>query len=84
MGMLLVILPIWNFILLGIASCFVDLRWLVWFSYFVGLNIVAHGFHRFITAFAAQKKSSGLDAQKLNELVIHRAALLKQLKEIGL
>jgi len=84
MGMLLVLLPAWNLILLVIASCFVDLNWLVWISYFVSLNIVAHGFHRFITAFTAQKKSSGLDAQKLNELVIHRTALLKQLKEIGL
>jgi hypothetical protein len=84
MGMLLVLLPVWNLILLVIASCFIDLNWLVWISYFVALNIVAHGFHRFITAVAAQKKSSALDAQKLNELVIHRTALLKQLKEIGL
>jgi glycerol-3-phosphate O-acyltransferase/dihydroxyacetone phosphate acyltransferase len=84
MGMLLVLLPIWNLILLGIASCFIDLNWLIWISYFVFLNMVAHGFHRFISAFAAQKKSSGLDAQKLNELVIHRSALLKLLKEIGL
>ncbi|MFZ9658375.1 MAG: hypothetical protein ACO29Z_06775, partial [Crocinitomicaceae bacterium] len=84
MGMLLVLLPIWNLILLGVASCFIDLHWLVWIGYFVFLNMVAHGFHRFISAFAAQKKSSGLDAQKLNELVIHRAALMKLLKEIGL
>jgi hypothetical protein len=84
MGMLLVLLPIWNLILLGIASFFIDLHWLVWISYFIALNLVAHGFHRFITAYTERKKSTGQNAQKLNDLVIHRAALLKQLKEIGL
>jgi hypothetical protein len=84
MGMLLVLLPIWNLILLSIASCFIELHWLVWISYFVALNMVAHGFHRFITAFAALKISKGQNAQKLNEFVIHRAALLKLLNEIGL
>lgn len=84
MGMLLVILPIWNLILLGIASFFVDLHWLVWISYFVGLNIVAHGFHRFKTAYLARKKMKKMSAQYLQNFVNQRQALVNQLKEIGL
>jgi 1-acyl-sn-glycerol-3-phosphate acyltransferase len=84
MGMLLVLIPVWNLILLGIATNFIELNCLVWLGYFLALNFVAHGFHRFVAAYRRLKKSKSFNAQKLNELVIHRTALLKLLQENGL
>jgi 1-acyl-sn-glycerol-3-phosphate acyltransferase len=84
MGMLLVLIPVWNLILLGIATNFIELNCLVWLGYFLALNFVAHGFHRFVAAYRRLKKPKSFNAQKLNELVIHRTALLKLLQENGL
>ena len=65
MGMLLVLIPVWNLILLGIATNFIELNCLVWLGYFLALNFVAHGFHRFVAAYRRLKKSKSFNAQKL-------------------
>ncbi|MFM8596311.1 MAG: 1-acyl-sn-glycerol-3-phosphate acyltransferase [Flavobacteriales bacterium] len=83
MGMLLVILPLWNIILLTIAGQFIHLCWLYWLFYFLSLNLVAHGFHRFITTWKIWRKSGRFSAQKFNNIVNQREELLKHLKEIG-
>ena len=84
MGMLLAILPIWNLALLLLASNFICFNWYYWVLYFFALNLVAHGFHRFVTSYRKLKKSSALNAQNLKDIVIQRNALLELLKENGL
>ena len=84
LGMLLVILPIWNLVVLAVASNFICAGWLYWLLYFMCLNLVAHGFHRFITTWKIWRKSTNYSAQNTTEIVNHRKALIELIKENGL
>ncbi len=84
MGVLLVILPLWNFLLLWLASHYIDANWSIWSLYFIGLNLVAHGFHRFITTWKNWRKAMKFSAQKMTEIVNQRTALIELVKENGL
>jgi 1-acyl-sn-glycerol-3-phosphate acyltransferase len=84
MGMLLVILPLWNLILLAFAAKIISISWPYWLLYFISLNFVAHGFHRFMTSWKIWRKSMGFSAQNSTEIVNQRRALLELIKEYGL
>lgn len=84
MGMLLVILPLWNLIILAFAAKMISISWLYWLLYFMSLNFVAHGFHRFITTWKICRKSLNFSAQNTTEIVNQRVALLELIKENGL
>ena len=84
LGMLLVILPIWNLVVLAVASNFICAGWLYWLLYFMCLNLVAHGFHRFITTWKIWRKSTNYSAQNTTEIVNQRKALIELIKENGL
>lgn len=84
LGMLLVILPIWNLVVLAVASNFICAGWLYWLLYFMCLNLVAHGFHRFITTWKIWRKSRNYSAQNTTEIVNQRKALIELIKENGL
>lgn len=84
MGMLLVILPLWNLIILAFAAKMISICWLYWLLYFMSLNFVAHGFHRFITTWKIWRKSLNFSAQNTTEIVNQRAALQELIKENGL
>lgn len=84
MGMLLVILPLWNLIILAFAAKMISISWLYWLLYFMSLNFVAHGFHRFITTWKIWRKSLNFSAQNTTEIVNQRVALQELIKENGL
>ena len=84
MGMLLVILPLWNLVVLAVASNFICASWPYWLLYFMCLNLVAHGFHRFITTWKIWRKSTNYGAQNTTEIVNQRKALIELIKENGL
>ena len=84
LGMLLVILPLWNLVVLAVASNFICASWPYWLLYFMCLNLVAHGFHRFITTWKIWRKSRDYSAQNTTEIVNHRKALIELIKENGL
>lgn len=84
MGMLLVLLPVWNLILLFIAAQFIKLPFLIWLVYFLFLNFVAHGFHRFITACRQRTRLKSLSAQNLDQFVEQRNELVEQLEQLDI
>jgi hypothetical protein len=84
MGMLLVLLPVWNLLLLIIAAQFIKLHFLIWLFYFVALNFVAHGFHRFITAYRKRSRLKALSAQNLEQIVEKRGKLIEQLVQLDI
>ncbi|MEN9742848.1 MAG: hypothetical protein RLZZ65_653 [Bacteroidota bacterium] len=84
MGMLLVLLPVWNLLLLIIAAQFIKLHFLIWLFYFVALNFVAHGFHRFITAYRKRSRLKALSAQNLEQIVEKRSKLIEQLVQLDI
>lgn len=84
MGMLLVVLPFWNLIILALAAKIISISWPYWLLYFMALNMVAHGFHRFITTWKIWRKSMNFSAQNTTEIVNKRMALLELIKENGL
>ena len=82
MGMLLAILPIWNFLLFLLASAFISLYGYVWILLFVALNPVALGYYLFIKNTTLLVKSLRYNAQSLRPIVEHREAVLAQLEKL--
>lgn len=82
MGMLLAILPIWNFLLFLLASAFISLDGYVWILLFVALNPVALGYYLFIKNTTLLVKSLRYNAQSLRPIVEHREAVLAQLEKL--
>lgn len=82
MGMLLAILPIWNFLLFLLASAFISLDGYVWILLFVALNPVALGYYLFIKNATLLVKSLRYNAQSLRPIVEQRKAVLAQLEKL--
>ena len=82
MGLLLLALPIWNFALLFLASCFIEFAWWYWILYFLSLHFVALGFYLFLQNATLLMKSLRYNAQSMQSFVVTRAQLLAKLKTL--
>ena len=82
MGMLLVLLPIWNLLLFLVASSFISLPSYIWILFFLALNPVALGYYLFIKNTTLLVKSLRYNAQSLQLIVEHRQAVLAQLEKL--
>ena len=82
MGLLLLALPIWNFALLFLASCFIELAWWYWILYFLSLHFVALGFYLFLQNSTLLMKSLRYNAQSMQSFVVTRGQLLGKLKTL--
>lgn len=82
MGLLLLALPIWNFALLFLASCFIELAWWCWILYFLSLHFVALGFYLFLQNATLLMKSLRYNAQSMQSFVVTRGQLLEKLKTL--
>jgi hypothetical protein len=82
MGMLLIVLPIWNFVLLLAACSFYEISWWHWLIYYTILHFVALGFYLFLKNTTLFSKSLRYNAQSLHSIVETRNQLLQKLKTL--
>jgi hypothetical protein len=82
MGMLLVVLPIWNILIFLLASSFISFDAYVWILLFIALNPVALAYYLFIKNTTLLVKSLRYNAQTLQSIVEHRNAVLAQLEKL--
>lgn len=82
MAMLLVLLPLWNFLLFNIAAKFISLDNWCWIALFFALNIVALGYYLFLKNTTLFIKSLRYNAQSLRSVVAQRDTVLKQLETL--
>jgi len=82
MGMLLIVLPIWNFVLLLAACSFFEISWWHWLIYYTILHFVALGFYLFLKNTTLFFKSLRNNAQSLHSIVETRKQLLQKLKTL--
>lgn len=82
MGLMLIALPVWNFVILLFASCFIDMDWWTWLVYFFALHFVALGFYLFLHNATLLRKSLRYNAQSMHSFVETRGQLLEKLKTL--
>ncbi|MEY3727330.1 MAG: hypothetical protein RL098_791 [Bacteroidota bacterium] len=82
MGMLLVILPLWNALLFWLASCSISLDWWIWFLLLFATNFVALGYYLFIRNTTLFIKSFRFNAQSLQSVVKERNLVVQQLETL--
>ena len=82
MGMLLVLLPIWNIILFSFGAYFVSLDNWLWILLFLSINFVALGYYEFLRNATLFYKSLRFSAQSLQSVVEQRNDVLQQLETL--
>ncbi len=82
MGMLLVLLPLWNIILFSIGTCFVSLDCWLWILLFLSINFVGLGYYEFLRNATLFNKSLRFSAQSLQSVVEQRNEVLQQLETL--
>jgi drug/metabolite transporter (DMT)-like permease len=82
MGMLLVLLPIWNILVFMVLFALTHEKWYFWLIYFVSLNFVALVYYLFIKNTTLLSKSLRYNAQSLQPIVAQRSKVLEQLEKL--
>ncbi len=82
MGMLLVLLPLWNILVFVALSFLIQEKWYFWLTYFVALNFVAVAYYLFIKNTTLLRKSLRYNAQSLQTIVAERKRVLEQLEKL--
>lgn len=82
MGMLLVLLPIWNILVFMVLFALIHEKWYFWLIYFVSLNFVALVYYLFIKNTTLLSKSLRYNAQSLQPIVAQRSIVLEQLEKL--
>jgi hypothetical protein len=82
MGMLLVLLPIWNILVFMVLFALIHEKWYFWLIYFVSLNFVALVYYLFIKNTTLLSKSLRYNAQSLQPIVAQRSKVLEQLEKL--
>jgi hypothetical protein len=82
LGMLLLLLPIWNILVFVALSSLIHEKWYFWLIYFVSLNFVALAYYLFIKNTTLLSKSLRYNAQSLQTIVAERKRVLEQLEKL--
>jgi hypothetical protein len=82
MGILLVLLPLWNMLVFFALTTLIHEKWYFWLTYFVSLNFVALAYYLFIKNTTLLIKSLRYNAQSLQTIVAERKRVLEQLEKL--
>jgi len=82
LGMLLLLLPIWNILVFVALSSLIHEKWYFWLIYFVSLNFVALAYYLFLKNTTLLSKSLRYNAQSLQTIVAERKRVLEQLEKL--